>query len=89
MNLAIYQSTLKKSLNFLLGLAVCVIGLVLCLSALFPSMTSGNSYTDLLKTLPSGMLNAIGMKGSVSNFNDYLNMNFYNSIYLISIYIIL
>lgn len=82
MSLAIYQSTLKKSLNFLLSLAVCVVGLVLCLSALFPSMASGNSYTDLLKTLPSGMLNAIGMKGSVSNFNDYLNMNFYNSIYL-------
>lgn len=82
MSLSIYQSTLKKSLNFLLGLAVCVAGLVLCLSALFPSMASGNSYTDLLKTLPSGMLDAIGMKGSVSNFNDYLNMNFYNSIYL-------
>lgn len=82
MSLAIYQSTLKKSLNFLLGVAVCVVVLILCLSALFPSIASGNSYTDLLKTLPSGMLNAIGMKGSISNFNDYLNMNFYNSIYL-------
>lgn len=82
MNFAIYQSTLKKSRNFLLGLTVCVIGLILCISALFPSIASGNSYTDLLKTLPSGMLNAIGMKGSVSNFNNYLNMNFYNSIYL-------
>ena len=82
MNGVIYKSSLKKSMNFLLCIAVCVAGTILCFSALFPSITLGDSFAGLLKTLPTGVLNAIGMHGDVSNFNDYLNMNFYNSIYL-------
>lgn len=91
MNIAIYKSSLKRSRNFLLGTAVCAVGLILCFAALFPSVASGNSLADLLKTLPSGMLNAIGMKGDIRNFNDYLNMNFYNSVYLylLMVYVIL
>ena len=82
MNAAVYRSSLKQNRKFLSGIIISVVTLIVCLSALFPNISSGSSYADLLKTLPAGMLNAIGMKGNVGSFNDYLNMNFYNSIYL-------
>ena len=32
--------------------------------------------------MPQDMLTAIGMQGDLNNLNEYLNMNFYNSIYM-------
>ena len=82
MNKTIYGSSLKKSTTFLSIIIICVIATIVSLIVLFPSISSGGSYADLLRSLPQGMLSAIGMNGNVGNFNDYLNMNFYNSIYL-------
>lgn len=82
MNKTIYSSSMKKSTVFLSSIIICVVGLIVCFIILFPSISSGNSYADFLKSLPQGMLSAIGMNGDISNLNEYLNMNFYNSIYL-------
>lgn len=78
----IVHSSLKTSSLFISIIAVIVIGTIVSLVALYPSMTKDNSYAELLQVMPQEMLDAIGMTGDVTNLNDYLNMNFYNSVYL-------
>lgn len=82
MSTKIVQSSLKTSSLFISIIAVIVIGTIVSLVALYPSMTKDNSYAELLQVMPQEMLDAIGMTGDVTNLNDYLNMNFYNSVYL-------
>ncbi len=61
---------------------VTIIASIVGLVSLYPSITSDNSYADLLDVMPKEMLNAIGMTGDITDLNEYLNMNFYNSVYL-------
>lgn len=83
MNKSIYSSSLKRSSVFIVIIIACVVITVISLIWLFPSIASdSSSYAKVLSTMPKGLLSAIGMKGNINNFNDFLNMNFYNSIYL-------
>lgn len=76
------KSSLKTSSVLISIIVVIVIASIVSIVALYPSMTKDNSYAKLLETMPKEMLDAIGMTGDVANLNDFLNMNFYNSVYL-------
>src|SRR5690625_917536 len=78
----IVRSSLKTNSILISIIIVTVIASIVSLVALYPSISSDDSYADLLEVMPKEMLDAIGMTGNIANFNDYLNMNFYNSIYL-------
>lgn len=82
MNKDIIKSSIKTNSRFLSILVGTVICMVICIMAIFPSVQANNSYADLLNSMPEGMLDAFGMKGEMSNLNDFLNVNFYNSLYL-------
>lgn len=75
-------TSFKTSMVFIGTILLCVVLSIICLVAIYPSINSGNAYADLLNSMPKELLSGLGMSGDVSNFNDYLNMNFYNSIYL-------
>lgn len=81
-SIKICLTSFKTNTLYLGIIIVCVIASIGSLVAIYPSMNSNNSYAELLSAMPQDMLSAIGMNGDVSNLNDYLNMNFYNSIYL-------
>lgn len=82
MNKNIYLSSLKNN-RILFGIfALCSLGTIGSLMWIFPDMTEDNAYSDLLTSLPEGLLNSLGIVGDPSNLNEYMNMNFYNSIYL-------
>jgi ABC-2 type transport system permease protein len=78
----IANSSIKTNSVFISIIIVSVIASIVSLVAIYPSMTSNSSYAKLLSVMPQQMLDAIGMKGDVTDLNDYLNMNFYNSVYL-------
>ncbi len=77
-----YTFLFKKNIFFTLMYAISIILILLAYMLLFPSVSQGSAYGDLLKAMPQDMLEAIGMVGDITNLNDYLNMNFYNSIYI-------
>ena len=68
-------------LFFLLVLA-CIAISEISLIAIYPAINKNGGYSDFLKEMPQDMLTAIGMQGNLNNLNEYLNMNFYNSIYM-------
>jgi ABC-2 type transport system permease protein len=73
---------MKKNIFYTMMFAISIIGTIIAFILLFPSISEGRAYGDLLETMPQDMLAAIGMVGDITNLNDYLNMNFYNSIYI-------
>lgn len=77
-----YTFSMKKNFFYDAMFAISIILIVVAYAVLFPSVSKGSAYGDLLKTMPQDMLEAIGMVGDITNLNDYLNMNFYNSIYI-------
>ncbi len=78
----IIQSSIKTNGLFLCVIILCVAVSIISLTALYPSITQDSSYSDLLKVIPQEMLKALGMQGDMTNLNEYLNMNYYNSIHL-------
>lgn len=78
----ICKTSFKMNMLFFVLVLVCIVVSEISLLAIFPSINSNGSYAELLKEMPQEMLAAIGMQGDVSNLNEYLNMNFYNSIYM-------
>ena len=89
MNKNIIKSSIKTNGRFLSIIIGTVICIVICIIAMFPSVQANNSYADLLNSMPQGMLDALGMNGEMSDLNDFLNVNFYNSLYLyISMFIL-
>lgn len=73
---------LKMAAGIAGAVMVCVWACIWGLMAIFPQISQGGGYQDMLSQLPSGMLQALGMTGDASRLNSYLDMNFYNSIYL-------
>lgn len=82
MNQYIYKSSMKSNSLLYAIFAVCTVATLVCLMLIFPNMTQDNTYTDLLSTLPESLRESFGMVGNANQLNDYMNMNFYNSIYL-------
>lgn len=82
MNKYILKSSLKTNYKFLSILLCCIIFTIVCVVALFPIVQENNFYGELLNSMPESMLDAFGMNGDMSNLNDFLNVNFYNSFYL-------
>lgn len=82
MNKYIYKSSLKSNMLLYAIFSICTLGTISGIMLIFPSMTKDNTYADLLSTLPKSVLDGFGVVGDINNLNDYMNMNFYNSIYL-------
>ncbi|AEA00517.1 MULTISPECIES: hypothetical protein [Aerococcus] len=76
----ICQTALKMNRSFLTLVTLLVFIAEVSLLAVFPWVNSNAGYADMLKGLPDNMLMAFGMEGDVTNVNDYLYINFYNSI---------
>ena len=82
MNFALYKASLKahsKGLSlYLSSIIIYMIGLFL----VFPSVSKSSGISDLMKSLPPGLMKSLGIEGNMANLNDYLNINFFNSLFL-------
>lgn len=72
----------KQTFMVLWGTIGCIVLSIWGLLAIYPKIAKGNSLQMFLNKLPSSMLTALGMKGNIQNLNSYLNMNFFNSLFL-------
>ena len=83
MNFALYKASLKahsKGLSlYLSSIIIYMIGLFL----VFPSVSKSSGISDLMKSLPPGLMKSLGIEGNMANLNDYLNINFFNSLFFI------
>ncbi|WP_195854207.1 hypothetical protein [Aerococcus tenax] len=80
------QTALKMNRAFLTLVTLSVLIAEVSLLAVFPWVNSNAGYAEMLQGLPDNMLAAFGMQGDVTNVNDYLYINFYNSL---AIYILI
>lgn len=78
----ICKISFKMNRLFFLLVLACIVISEISLIAIYPAINKNGGYSDFLKEMPQDMLTAIGMQGNLNNLNEYLNMNFYNSIYM-------
>ena len=78
----ICKISFKMNRLFFLLVLACIVISEISLIAIYPAINKNGGYSDFLKEMPQDMLTAIGMQGDLNNLNEYLNMNFYNSIYM-------
>ena len=78
----ICKISFKMNRLFFLLVLACIAISEISLIAIYPAINKNGGYSDFLKEMPQDMLTAIGMQGNLNNLNEYLNMNFYNSIYM-------
>lgn len=82
MSLSLYKAMIKSHLKSLIGYFTGIFLYLILIILSFPIFRKSSSLNDALKALPAGLLKAFGIQGKFSNVNDYMAMNFYNSLYL-------
>ncbi|TCN25185.1 ABC transporter permease subunit [Mesobacillus foraminis] len=82
MNLALYKAMMKSHSKLLITYSCSVFLYLYLLVMTFPMFAESQQLNDVLKGLPESVQVAFGIQGNLSNVNDYMAMNFYNSLYL-------
>ncbi len=82
MNKHIIKSSLSSNRLIYAIFALCSVGTIVSIMWIFPNMVKDNTFADLLSTLPQKMRDSLGLVGDVNKLTEYLNMNYYNAIYL-------
>ncbi len=82
MSLSLYKAMFKTHSKALLIYSICVFAYLALVNMAFPMFSDSDELNAIFDSLPDGLLTAFGITGSLSDINDYMAMNFYNSLYL-------
>lgn len=82
MNIVLVRTMLKQQSKVLLGYMSGVFIYLFLVLMSYPLFADSQELNQALQSLPEPLLVALGLQGSMSDVNNYMAMNFYNSLYL-------
>lgn len=82
MKRAVFNYSIFTTWDILASFAVLIPTLVLSLAWLFPTLSSGAAYSQLLSSMPEQLRRALGVVGDQNTYFGFLSANYFNSLHL-------